>query len=177
MIGSCTTPCLLQGSVTQQVPTAARLTSIARRSLFSLFTFQIWTLPKVECDKRNSDENRGIGMASSAELHSFFHRLHDGLSSTLDHVIQDAISTILQLQQAQSHRQSPPCLVQDVGDFLVVVLQTLSHIIRLLVRERHFSQHARARFAAQVKKDDLTDLSDAKRMEKKCNAIVCGSPQ
>ena len=118
-----------------------------------------------------------IGMASSAELHTFFHRLHVGLSFTLDHVIQDAISTVMQSQQAPSPKQSPPCLLQDVGDFLVVALKTLSHIIKLLIRERHLSRHIRARLAAQVQRDDLTDLSDAKSMDKKYDAIACDSPR
>ena len=116
-------------------------------------------------------------MATSAELHTFFHRLHVGLSFTLDHVIQDAISTVMQSQQAPSHRQSPPCLLQDVGDFLVVVLKTLSHIIRLLIREQHLKRHVRARLAAQVKEDDLTDLLNAKSMDKKYDAIACDSPR
>ena len=113
-------------------------------------------------------------MVSGPELHTFFGNFHTGISLSLNHVIQDVVREFLQSQRPQLPRHSPPCLLQEMGDFLMSVLEALSHLVKVIVRETYIPQHIRRRLSIQVEEDDLTDLSNAKYMDKKYDALMYG---
>ena len=110
-------------------------------------------------------------MPVGPELHTFFDNFHVGVSSSIDHVIQNVVREFSQIQRPLSP-SSPSCLLQDVGDFLVTVLRTLSHIVKIIVRETHIPQHIKRRLSVQAEEHDLTDLSEAKYMDKKYDALL-----
>ena len=113
-------------------------------------------------------------MVLDSALHAFFDEFHSGIHNRFSHLIQDAMKEVLRLHPPP-HTNRPHCLLQSTGDFLIAILETLSQFIRLFVSEKHLPQYVRGRLRNCAKEDDLTDLSDAKYMDKKYNSLLCAS--
>lgn len=110
-------------------------------------------------------------MVLDSALHAFFEEFHTGNPAGFSHIIRDAVRDVLHLR-SQPHINGPRCLLQSTGDFLLAILETLSHFIRVFVSERHLPTYVRGRLQTSAREHDLTDLSDAKYMAKKHNDLL-----
>ena len=111
-------------------------------------------------------------MALDSAMHAFFDEIRLGNFSRFAHVIQDTMRDIIG-SHSRRHLNDSHCLLQHSGDFLLAVLESLLQFIEVFIKESHLPQYIRHQLQNCVKEHDLTDLSDAKYLNKKYNSLLC----